>query len=250
MTERPTISPTLGELITAVERRTPGESAIERLGAAVAYSDDLGDLADNLVGHFVGQARGEGVSWALIGEVLGVSKQGAQQRFVPRGPVNAADFENKDLFGRFTARARQVVLNAEKHAHRLRPASIDTEHLLLGLTDEDKAIALMALEALGFEIAVVRTRIEARLNPGEAAPDGHIPFAAPAKRVLELTLREALKLGHNYIGTEHIILALVEEPTGIAGEVLRELGVEYEPLREKEIELIGELVAKRKGAGS
>jgi ClpA/ClpB-like protein len=248
MTARPTISPTLGELITAVERRTPGESAIERLGAAVAYSDDLGDLADNLVGHFVGQARGEGVSWALIGEVLGVSKQGAQQRFVPRGPVDAADFENKDLFGRFTARARQVVLNAEKHAHRLRHASIDTEHLLLGLTDEDQAIALMALEALGVEIAVVRTRVEARLSPGEAAPDGHIPFAAPAKRVLELTLREALKLGHNYIGTEHIILALVEEPTGIAGQVLRELGVEYEPLREKEIELIGELVAKRKGA--
>ncbi|HEU0288143.1 MAG TPA: hypothetical protein VFR22_13930, partial [Nocardioidaceae bacterium] len=103
MSERPTISPTLGELITAVERRTPGESAVERLGAAVAYSDDLGELADNLVGHFVGQARGEGVSWALIGEVLGVSKQGAQQRFVPRGPVDAADFENKDLFGRFTA---------------------------------------------------------------------------------------------------------------------------------------------------
>ena len=248
MSERPTISPTLGELITAVERRTPGESAVERLGAAVAYSDDLGELADNLVGHFVGQARGEGVSWALIGEVLGVSKQGAQQRFVPRGPVDAADFENKDLFGRFTARARQVVLNADKDARRLGHASVDTEHLLLGLTDEDQAIALMALETLGFEIATVRARVEERLTPGEAAPAGHIPFASAAKRVLELTLREALKLGHNYIGTEHIILALLEEPTGIAGQVLRELGVEYEPLREKEIELIRELVAKRKSA--
>src|SRR5215510_5052505 len=97
MTERPTISPTLGELITAVDRRTPGESAIERLGAAVAYSDDLGDLADNLVGHFVGQARGEGVSWALFGEVLGVSKQGAQQRFVGGGWVKGGDFEKKEM---------------------------------------------------------------------------------------------------------------------------------------------------------
>jgi hypothetical protein len=242
------IRPTLDELITTVEERTPGESALERLAAAVAYSDDLSELADNLVGHFVNRARGEGVSWAQIGEVLGVSKQGAQQRFVPRGPVDAADFENKDLFGRFTARARQVVLNAEKNARRLRHASVDTEHLLLGLTDEDQAIALMALEALGFEIATVRERVEQRLSPGTASPEGDIPFGAAAKRVLELTLREALKLGHNYIGTEHIILALLEEPSGIAGQVLRELGVDYEPLREKEIELIREIVAQRKGA--
>jgi Clp amino terminal domain, pathogenicity island component len=247
MTDQP-IRPTLDELITTVEERTPGESALERLGAAVAYSDDLSELADNLVGHFVNRARGEGVSWAQIGEVLGVSKQGAQQRFVPRGPVDAADFENKDLFGRFTARARQVVLNAEKNARRLRHASVDTEHLLLGLTDEDQAIALMALEALGFEIATVRERVGQRLSPGTASPEGHIPFGAAAKRVLELTLREALKLGHNYIGTEHIILALLEEPSGIAGQVLRELGVDYEPLREKEIELIREIVAQRKGA--
>ena len=248
MTERPIIRPTLDELIATVEVRTPGESALERLGAAVAYSDDLGELADNLVGHFVGMARGDGVSWAQIGEVLGVSKQGAQQRFVPRGPVDAADFQNKDLFGRFTARARQVVLNAEKNARRLRHGSIDTEHLLLGLTDEDQAIALEALTALGFDIATVRQRVEQRISTGDAAPAGHIPFAAPAKRVLELTLREALKLGHNYIGTEHIILALLEEPTGIAGQVLRDLGVEYEQLREKEIELIREIIARRKSA--
>ena len=119
---------------------------------------------------------------------------------------------------------------------------------MLGLTDEDRAIALEALDALGFEIATVRERVAERLSPGEAAPEGHIPFAPPAKRVLELTLREALKLGHNYIGTEHIILALLEEPNGVAGQVLRDLGVDYEQLREKEIELIRELIARRKSA--
>lgn len=241
------IRPTLDELIATVQERTPGESALERLGAAVAYSDDLGELADNLVGHFVSLARADGVSWAQIGEILGVSKQGAQQRFVPRGPLNAADFENKDLFGRFTGRARQVVLNADKHARRLKHGFVGTEHVLLGLADED-AIATRALSNLGFEAAAVRERVEARITAGEAAPKGPIPFSAPAKRVLELTLREALKLGHNYLGTEHLILALLTEPEGVAGQVLRELGVDYDQLRENEVELIQQIVAERRSA--
>lgn len=245
--QRP-ISPTLDELIATVESRTPGESALERLGAAVAYSDDLGDLADNLVGHFVSQARDDGVSWTRIGEILGVSKQGAQQRFVPRGPLNAADFENKDLFGRFTNRARQVVINAESDARRRRHAAVGTEHLLLGMTDEE-CIASLSLAALDFDVAAIRERVEERIPAGEAAPDGHIPFSAPAKRVLELSLREALKLGHNYIGTEHIVLALLVEPEGGAGQVLRELGVDYDRLREQEVELIQQIVAKRRAAG-
>ncbi len=242
------ITPTLDELIATVEARTPGESSLERLGAAVAYSDDLGELADNLVSHFVSQARDDGSSWTDIGTVLGVSKQGAQQRFVPRGPLDAADFENKDLFGRFTPRARQVVLNAEQQARRLQHDSVGTEHVLLELTGED-GIASMALSALGFDPAHIYERTESRLTPGEAAPEGHIPFTAPAKRVLELTLREALKLGHNYIGTEHIILALLTEGEGTAGRVLREAGVEYDALRAKEIELIAEIVAQRRAAG-
>jgi Clp amino terminal domain, pathogenicity island component len=247
MTEQP-IRPTLDELIATVRDRTPGESGLERLGAAVAYSDDLGELADNLVGHFVSEARYEGASWTQIGELLGVSKQGAQQRFVPRGPIDAADFENKDLFGRFTGRARQVVINAEKHAGRLRHGVVGTEHILLGLTDEE-CVASMALSALGFEAAAIRDAVEERLPAGESVPDGHIPFSAPAKRVLELTLREALKLGHNYLGTEHIVLALLAEPDGGAGQTLRELGVDYDRLREQEIELIAEIVARRRDAG-
>jgi Clp amino terminal domain, pathogenicity island component len=248
MNERPDISPTLDELISTVQRRTPGDSALERLGAAVAYADDLSELADNLVGHFVSLARNEGASWAQIGEILGVSKQGAQQRFVPRGPIDAADFENRDLFGRFTIRARQVVINAEKHARRLRHDSVGTEHLLLGLTDEE-CIASMALSGLGVEATAVREQVEARVTVGEAAPEGHVPFSGPAKRILELTLREALKLGHNYIGTEHIVLALLTDSEGDAGQVLRELGVDYDALREKEIELIAEIVARRRSAG-
>jgi hypothetical protein len=242
------ISPTLDELIAAVESRTPGESSLERLGAAVAYSLDLGELADNLVGHFVSHARDNGASWTEIGEILGVSKQGAQQRFVPRGPLNAADFENKDLFGRFTNRARQVVLNADQQARRLKHDFVGTEHVLLGLTDED-GIASRALAALGFDPADIHERTESRLTPGETAPEGHIPFSTPAKGVLELTLREALKLGHNYIGTEHIVLALVTESEGTAGQVLREVGVDYDQLRAKEIELIAEIIARRRAAG-
>jgi Clp amino terminal domain, pathogenicity island component len=246
MNEHP-ISPTLDELIARVRDRTPGESGLERLGAAVAYSDDLGELADNLVGHFVAEAKSEGASWTQIGEVLGVSKQGAQQRFVPRGPIDAADFENRDLFGRFTGRARQVVINAEKHARRLGHDAVGSEHVLLGMTDEE-CVATLALAALGFEVTAIRDGVEERLPAGATVPDGHIPFTTPAKRILELTLREALKLGHNYIGTEHIVLAVLVEPDGGAGQVLRELGVEYDRLREQEIELIQQIVERRKSA--
>jgi Clp amino terminal domain, pathogenicity island component len=249
MTEsQPPISPTLDELISTVEGRTPGDSTLERLGAAVAYSDDLGELADSLVGHFVALARSDGASWAQIGEILGVSKQGAQQRFVPRRPVSAADFENKDLFGRFTARARQVVLDADQHARRLRHGSVGTEHLLLALTADD-GIARLALDGLGHDATDIHRRVESRLSPGDVESEGHLPFSPSAKRVLELTLREALKLGHNYIGTEHVVLALVVEGEGIATQVLREVGVDYDRLRAKEIELIEEIVARRRAGG-
>jgi ATP-dependent Clp protease ATP-binding subunit ClpC len=166
---------------------------------------------------------------------------------VPRGPLNAADFENKDLFGRFTIRARQVVLNAEQQARQLKHGYVGTEHVLLGLTDED-AIATRAL-TLEYDPADIRGRVESRLTVGKSGLEGHIAFSARAKRVLELTLREALNLGHNHIGTEHMVLALLTESEGTAGQVLREVGVDYDRLRAKEIDLIAEILAQRRTAG-
>lgn len=233
------ITPNLSELIQNVQARARQSSALEQLMVATAYAGDLGELADNLVGHFVTLARHEGASWSQIGDALGVSKQGAQQRFVPKGPIDASDFSNKALFKRFTDRARAALLQAQDEARQHQHNHIGTEHVLLGVLDQHEGVAAVALEACGVSLDAVRSRFEHRIGTGSSPPGEHIPFTPRAKTVLELTLREALKLGHNYVGTEHIILAVLAEREGVAGKVLGELGVDYEGMQSKIVEIIG-----------
>jgi ATP-dependent Clp protease ATP-binding subunit ClpC len=159
-------------------------------------------------------------------------------------------FEGK-LFERFTDRARRVVVLAQEEARLLNHNYIDTEHLLLGLIHEGEGVAATALESLGISLEAVRAQVEEIIGQGERAPTGHIPFTPRAKKVLELSLREALQLGHNYIGTEHILLGLVREGEGVAAQVLVRLGADLSRVRQQVIWVLsGAAAGLEAGAGT
>ncbi|MDN5618117.1 ATP-dependent Clp protease ATP-binding subunit [Rothia sp. HC945] len=142
------------------------------------------------------------------------------------------------MFERFTDRARRVVVLAQEEARMLNHNYIGTEHLLLGLIHEGEGIAAKALESMGVTLSAVREQVQDIIGPGQQAPSGHIPFTPRAKKVLELSLREALQLGHNYIGTEHILLGLIRAGEGVASQVLSKLGAEPSRVRQTVIDMI------------
>jgi len=142
------------------------------------------------------------------------------------------------MFERFTDRARRVVVLAQEEARMLNHNYIGTEHILLGLIKEGEGVAAKGLEALGISLDGVRTQVEEIIGQGQQAPSGHIPFTPRAKKVLELSLREALQLGHNYIGTEHILLGLIREGDGVAAQVLVKLGADLNRVRQQVIQLL------------
>jgi ATP-dependent Clp protease ATP-binding subunit ClpC len=142
------------------------------------------------------------------------------------------------MFERFTDRARRVVVLAQEEARMLNHNYIGTEHILLGLIHEGEGVAAKALESLGISLEAVRQQVEEIIGQGQSAPTGHIPFTPRAKKVLELSLREALQLGHNYIGTEHILLGLIREGEGVAAQVLQKLGADLNRVRQQVIQLL------------
>lgn len=223
----------LDTLITYVKARRPSGSPLDNLSDAITVSTQLSDQADSLIGHFVDQARRSGASWSQIGASMGVTKQAAQQRFVPRGPLKgAAGFGD---FSRFTARARSVLTAAEDLARAADVAVIGSDHLAAGLMAEPDALAAKAIAALG----VSAGQLHAAFGLPDPAPSGtapggggpaadagvaRVPFGLGAVAILQGTLRQALHLGHNYVGTEHILLALVDQPDSTAA-TLDGLGV-------------------------
>ena len=142
------------------------------------------------------------------------------------------------MFERFTDRARRVVVLAQEEARMLNHNYIGTEHILLGLIHEGEGVAAKALESLDISLGGVREKVQEKIGPGQNAPSGHIPFTPRAKKVLELSLREALKLGHNYIGTEHILLGLIREGEGVAAQVLVEMNADLNKVRQQVIQLL------------
>jgi len=148
------------------------------------------------------------------------------------------------MFERFTDRARRVVVLAQEEARMLNHNYIGTEHILLGLIHEGEGVAAKALESLGISLEAVRSQVEEIIGQGQQAPSGHIPFTPRAKKVLELSLREALQLGHNYIGTEHILLGLIREGEGVAAQVLVKLGADLNKVRQQVIQLLNGYQAK------
>ena len=152
----------------------------------------------------------------------------------------------RGMFQRFTDRARRVVVLAEEEARLLRHNAVGPEHLLLGLLHEGEGVAARALESLGVTREAVRQQVEQIIGCGQWAPGGHIPFTPRAKKVLELSLREAMALGHNYVGTEHILLAMSREGDGVAAQALTGLGIGHAQVRER---VLGLLAGKREQIG-
>jgi len=192
---------------------------LDQLIDAVLAAESLGEIADHLIGHFVDQARRSGASWTEIGKAMGVTKQAAQKRFVPKAD---AALDPNAGFSRFTDRARNVVVVAQNKAHEAGNNEITPDHLLLGLFVDPGGLAFKLLESQGVDAD--RAAKAVTLPPKVDEMPALIPFNSQAKKALELTFREALRLGHNYIGTEHILLALLEAEDGDG--VLHGLGVD------------------------
>ncbi|WP_020521073.1 Clp protease N-terminal domain-containing protein [Catelliglobosispora koreensis] len=206
---------TLDELIQEVKRRHPDGDPLAYLSDAVQVAEHLGDLADHLVGHFVDQARRSGASWTVIGQSMGVTKQAAQKRFVA-GETNLE---------RFTDRAKVVVLKAQNEARNLGHEEVTSLHLLTGLMAEWEGLAGQAIEATGVTKKTVSDAVSASLPQSGEPKLYHLPYSNGLKKVYELTVREALRLGHNYVGTEHILLALLEASEEQGAIILTHLGV-------------------------
>ncbi len=208
----------LDTLITFVKVQRPEGSTLDNLADAVAVGEHLGEQADSLIGHFVDQARRSGASWSQIGTSMGVSKQAAQQRFVPRGDPADGPWIPGD-FSRFTQRARAVLAAAEDHARAADSAVIGSDHLALGLFAEPEGLAAQAIVALGVAEPQVRTALGAPEQPQPAPADqeaSRIPLGPGATASLRGALRSALRMGHNYIGTEHILLGLLDSSDATA----------------------------------
>ena len=198
----------LDDLITAIQK--VHDEPLDQLTDAVLAADALGEVADHLIGHFVDQARRSGASWTDIGRSMGVTKQAAQKRFVPKDPP----LDPQQGFTRFTARARHAVAAAQEEARTAGNAEVSSAHLVLGLLRDPESLAGKALAAQGLSPDAVRQAVTATLPAAVADVPALIPFDGSAKKALELTFREALRLGHNYIGTEHLLLALLEREDG------------------------------------
>lgn len=212
----------LDDLIAAIKK--VHEEPLDQLQDAVIAADHLGDVADHLIGHFVDQARRSGASWTDIGKSMGVTRQAAQKRFVPK---ESNDLDPSQGFSRYTERARNVVMTAHSESRAARNAEGVPEHLVLGLLAEPEGLAAKAIVEQGVPLDTVREAATAALPPAVDEVPELVPYGQAAKKVLELTFREALRLGHNYIGTEHLLLALLEHENGEG--VLSGLGIGKEP---------------------
>ena len=214
-------TPPLEDLIELVERRHPVGNPLDYLTESVLVSAQLDELADDLVGYFVDLARQAGASWAEVGESLGVTKQAAQKRFV----ASVKTKKRRGLFTRFSSEARQVVIRAQDRAREAGSPHVGTEHILLGLVEDDGSLASRAIVACDVPLAQVADMARVDPRPEVLPVRGHIPFSADAKKVLELSLRESLRLGQNYIGTEHILLGMLRDEGSPGAKVLIGLGV-------------------------
>ncbi|MET4613893.1 ATP-dependent Clp protease ATP-binding subunit ClpA [Rhodococcus sp. PvR044] len=210
----------LDDLIEGIKKAHT--DALDQLSDAVIAADHLGEVADHLIGHFVDQARRSGASWKDIGASMGVSKQAAQKRFVPKG--ESPDLDPSQGFSRFTPRAKNVVMAAQNEARAAGNGQICPAHLVLGLLTEPEGIGAAQIVAQGVTLDAARAAATASLPAPAGELPELIPFDAQAKKALELTFRAALRLGHNYIGTEHILLALLELEDGSG--VLTGLGLD------------------------
>ena len=224
----------LTELIAELDTELGGGTELDKISEAQRRAHTLTDVGDQLVGHFVAKARESGASWSQIGDAIGVSKQAAQQRWVP------------PIFARFTDRARQVVVLAQEQARSHGHQEIDTEHVLLGLLGVPEGVAAKILAELAGSLDAVEQAVTAKLHKdGKKALRGHLPLTTNAKQIFEKAAEESTALIHNFIGTEHLLLGTLLVPGGVAFDVLGDLGITIDTARPKVIEALAGYVARQ-----
>lgn len=233
-------APSLQDVIAQVQTDAAEDDPLGRLQVASGFVRDLAAVGDAALGHFVDQARRAGHSWSEIGDALGVSKQAAQQRHTQRLSFDpgTASFE------RFTPRARNVLAAADPIARAWGHGAVDTEHLFMALYHEPQGIAAVALDSLGLPADRAEAALRAKAPPGTGdAPEGKLNFTPEARSVLSGALTSALELGHNYIGTEHLLLGITRAG-GVPSAVLAEAGLTTDALTD---EITRRLAAFRPG---
>jgi hypothetical protein len=233
-------APSLEQLIHEVEKDTPDSAPLSRLRTAATMLEVVTATTDAALGHFVDQARRAGHSWAEIGASLGVTKQAAQQRQIAR---NGTLGVGPATFDRFTSRARNVVTATKQVADELGHGYVGTEHLLLALYTEPGAIAAQVLDEIGLSADRAREAVLG-IVPGGADHVEFAPFTPRAMSLFSDALAVALELGHNYIGTEHLLLALAKGD-GVAAHVLRDAGTSYDELLRLVREKLSDVVTKK-----
>src|SRR5262249_5607197 len=234
----------LDDLISLVHQMNPDGDALQYLTNAVALADRIGELADHLIGHFVDQARKAGATWTHIGQSMGVTKQAAQKRFVPKS-VDTKGLLDTGHFGRFTEKARRVIIASQEEARAASHDYIGTEHLVLGLLSEPEALAGRALAEQGITAERIRAAMTVVLGPAKDSVPEYIPYPPRAKKVIELTVREALRLGHNYVGTEHLLLGVLAEEEGVGAKILVGLGLSKDKAEEWMLAQIADMIRAR-----
>jgi hypothetical protein len=256
--------PELNDLVATVGDRCPSGSELDRLRAASEVAREVGRLGEDLVTHYVDEARAAGASWSDIGDVLGVTRQGAHQRHHDRErPDRWWRFDG----GRFTQRARSAVRAAIEEARTADNAFVGTEHILLGLLDVPGNLAITAIEGAGLTAKDMRDVVTSRLLPPDTEPPPgtrgggrgrrrggpggpprrRIPFTPQGRRVFDVAVGEALALGHNYIGCEHLLLA-VAVTDGIAADALKAVNLDIDRLRQRVIEVTDAVEASKRSA--
>jgi Clp amino terminal domain, pathogenicity island component len=214
-------TPSLQELIEVVQADAPGEDPLLQLSCASKTVTELEQTGDALLGHFVDQCRRSGRSWSEISGALGVSKQAAHKRFTFDVPI----------FERFTDRARAVLEQSEVEAHRLGHAFVGTEHLLLALFESFDGVAAQVLGEVGITKSATETQVLNLVKRGSESNEGKLAFTPRAKATLRSAVVEALQLGHNYVGTEHLLLGVLKDENSVAAVVLARLGITYDIIR-------------------
>jgi hypothetical protein len=220
----------LDDLIREIHASFPTQPLMQ-LAGAVEVSSTLGQVGDHLVSHFIDEARSSGESWAAIGDRLGISRQAVQKRYAAAG---SAGGKLPPVYEKMVNPGRRAIVAAQREAIRRRAGYIGTEHILLGVVTEPACAGAKALAACGTGPQIVTAAVNGRIGvPGEEPEhaDGHVPFTANGKAVLEHTLRESVRLGHDFVGTAHLALACVTVKDGVAAEILTNLGIRYDDLR-------------------
>jgi hypothetical protein len=240
----------LDDLIDHVISQHPEGDALQHLEDAASTSTNVGEVADHLVGHFVDQARRSGASWTEIGAHMGVTKQAAQKRFVSRDTEDP-DFPDRGPLSRFTPRARNVVQVAKQQAAVLGHGEVTNIHMLLGLLTEPEGLAAQAIVQLsGVPLDQVRDAVLATQERSTRKARSAVRFSRDAKKTLELALRQALRMQHNYIGTEHLLLGIMQQEKDSATNVLSDLKVEHEATEEWIEDQIETILAGRRATSS